>query len=51
MSGGEHTIMHGENNTGGNLWITLSKNKKKLLNKLQHEVWELLMESNWNKTS
>lgn len=28
MSGGEHTIMHGENNTGGNLWITLSENKK-----------------------
>lgn len=27
MSGGEHTVMHGENNTGGNLWITLSGNK------------------------
>lgn len=28
MSGGEYAIMHGENNAGGNLWVTLSENKK-----------------------
>ena len=51
MNDGKHIIMHVENGTGGNLRITLSKDKKHQQNELQHEVWELSMKTNWNRTS